>query len=136
MKSATIIIGKNQSGKTLTARLLAKNYKEEEVTWIDGKMPKFYKQNFLFQNCSTNTKCIIIDEVCELLSVDFISSLTTGVQVNKRYKRPFGINPKIIITYSEGITKTQIDELNPSTRRRLEVIECKKEDLGKLIESI
>jgi hypothetical protein len=136
MTKGTIIIGENRSGKTLKARLISRKFKEEEVTYVHIYDPKILENSFLFMNCTRDTKCVIIDDIHPLVNIDELVSLVHGLRVNIQCGESFEINPEIIIIYSHEISREDIDKLGASSRRRLDVIECKKEDLGKLIESI
>lgn len=134
MTKATVIIGEDESGKSLTAKLLSKNFEKEEVVWIDGRNLKY--TSFPFGSCTQETKCVIIDDANPLQSIDSLVMLIHGIKVDKQYSWSFEINPKIIITFPQELTKTQIEGFPSSITRRIEVIECKKENLEKLIQSL
>lgn len=134
MEKATIIIGEIESGKSLTARLLTKDYKKEEVVWIAGRGFKLHP--FAFEQCTLDTKCIVIDDLSSLTHFDFLVMSVHGVVVNKKYQHPFEINPKIILSFEEGITKKDFKDLGASFSRRIEIVECQKENLNELIQSV
>lgn len=130
MEKITLIIGDADSGKTMKAKEIASSYKEENVVWICGY--EYNKHNdrhdvgFLYRRCNLNTELLIIDDLNDVSHIGWIySHLYEGVRVEKIFKEPFYIHPKIIITCKSN--KISIDDLpteSNSFKRRFSIINC------------
>jgi Cdc6-like AAA superfamily ATPase len=94
MKKLTIITGHQGSGKTTTAKEYASKFKESET---QNLLYSNYKSSFYYSQCDENTKLIIIEgvtSICEIIPFLFLCS---GIEVNKKGKSPFTINPEILL---------------------------------------
>ncbi len=99
-----IIIGPNGSGKsTIAYNTIAKYYPNINPATIDGR---YYDSsiNFNFGHCTEETKVIIADgfqrkeDLC-----DFLLFTMDTILVDRHYKTPLFIDPKIIIICDQNI---------------------------------
>jgi len=128
MKKITVIIGEADSGKTMKAKEIASSYKKENVAWVNGKNWK-HDRPFLYRSCNLNTELIIIDDCDDVSHIEGIySSMAEGVKVEKPYKEPFYISPRIIIVCSSEIYIDDFIESN-AFKRRVTIINCNDVDM-------
>jgi len=76
---------------------------------------------FRFGPCSENTKALVIDDLESLENLYEFYPLVNGFQVDEPMKKPYTINPKIIIT-SSAITADMLPT-DASFTSRFEVID-------------
>jgi hypothetical protein len=138
MKKVTVIIGEANTGKTLTAMMIAEKKGIKTTRLHVANMKRAYNKCFFFNPCDIDTKMIIIDEIRagEFLK-EFIMLFQQEIPVEKQGKEMFFINPEeVILVCSESITKEEIERFPASLKRRIELIECTKETLEKQLESL
>jgi hypothetical protein len=121
-----LIIGKADSGKTTKAKEISCSYDKENVVWIDGyQFKKRFHSNFYYKSCNLNTELIIIDGIKDASHIEsFYSYIYEGIRVEKKYKEPFLINPKIIIVCSEEISMDDLPIESLAFNRRFLIINC------------
>lgn len=122
MNKGIIIIGGPLSGKSVLAKHFVKNYKKEEIALIDGRFFS-YKNNFKYQNCTKETKVLIIEDILPNTSFDeFFSMVSGNLVINRCRKEPFEINiEKLIVVCSAEIKETDLPT-DQSFIRRFEII--------------
>lgn len=126
MNKGIIIIGKELSGKTRLANDFAKTYNEENVCFIDGKNFELgYK--YPFQNCTKETKVLIIDEITTTsIIMNFYNLLSENLIVNKPHEPFFDIKiDKLIIVCTSKI-KIKEEDLPQSFLRRFKILKTEQ----------
>ena len=129
MERITLIIGDADSGKTMKAKEIASSYKEEDVIWIDGRQYNRHNDRhdvrFLYSRCKLNTELLIIDDLNDVSHIGWIySHLYEGVRVEKIFKEPFYIHPKIIIGCSSKVSIDDLPTESNAFKRRFSIINC------------
>lgn len=107
MEKNIIIIGPPNSGKTLKAREIAKEYRVEDVIWIDGRI-KF--NSWSFSACDIDTRLIVIDDIALVNMLDVILLMQNRILVYKKGIIPFGIKCPIIAVFDSSISKEQLPQ--------------------------
>jgi len=135
MERIKLIIGSKESEKSTIARQLASSYNNENVVFVDGSRRR---DHFFYSACNNNTELVIIEE---LVSVNDIMSIygdfIDGVKVEKRFEKPFYINPNIIVVCSSSITREDLPlKTSMAFNRRFEVIERVKKDSKQIIDTV
>lgn len=122
MNKGIIIIGEPLSGKSLLAKQLVEKYKKEELAIIDGRQFSI-NSSFKFNNCTKETKVLIIDDILPKTNIQELYSLVSGnLLVNKPLVEPFEIHlEKLIVVCSYEIKENDLPT-DQSFLRRFEII--------------
>ena len=121
MTTGILIIGKDETGKTSLAKLLAEKYNKKEILFTQGRF--FKEDNFFFLNefIKGTTKCLIIDDVPASTSIESFYKFFNDFWVHKMAEMPFQATIEtIIVTYSDF--NTEILQCK-SFKRRFNVVE-------------
>lgn len=106
MKKGFIILGGLGSGKTQTAKAIARNYKNS--LFFDGRI---LPGPFYSARCDKHTDIIIIDDISKGSNFyDFYSFSHDGIEVSRQSKTPFIIYPDVIFTFRSDITRDQLPQ--------------------------
>lgn len=128
MNRIILITGRNASGKTTKAKEIASKFLKEEVVFISYRGEKTFEDNFLFSECTENTKLVVFEELYNLMQVElFLKVLSSPITVNKKMKAPFTISPQFVLVCQIEITDEQIAKLSERFFSRFNVIKCKRE---------
>lgn len=113
-----IITGKDESGKTFLAKNIMLGF--EKPLFINGRNKGLLHSNFLFTDVEHSTDLIVIDDVAKENVIHLIFLCYGNIIVDKRGYSPEQIlAPQVIIT----TTNFSLDNLDASTKRRIDVIE-------------
>jgi len=123
MQKITLILGPAESGKTRKAYEMTSHLHKTEIVFMWAK--NLNKQNyFRFAPCSENTKALVVDDLESLENLYEFYPMISGFQVDAPMKKPFIINPKIIIT-SSAVTADMLP-VDASFTNRFDVINLAK----------
>src|SRR5690606_3464086 len=91
----------------------------KNLLFLDGKNEKLFEDNHVFEQVTSNTDVIYIDDASRNFPMERTFSMTTGdITVNPKGKTrtslPFHTSPKLGVT-----TNFSPDDLSPSTMRRI-----------------
>ena len=96
MKKGTIILEKKDRIKTITLLNIILKEESPSVVFINSNYP--VDSNYFFSGCEKQTKVIIIDGIVKASYLEcFYNYISDGINVNKKNKPVFHINPKIVI---------------------------------------
>lgn len=119
MPKPILIIGTQNSGKTLAAKGVGSRFKETVI--IDGK--NWHERPFQFQVCTENTDCIILDEFISPNEVEYFYGLTAnGVDVERLGIKPVVIYPQIVIIINIPKGISNVLQLSQAIKRRFDTI--------------
>lgn len=128
MKKSILITGRQGSGKTTKAKEIASQFQNDEVVFIGYRGKKTHEDPFLFSECTDKTKLVVFEELYDLNQVEaFFNMVSNPITVNKKFERPFTIEPKFVLVCQSEISHEQLVELGSSFYKRFDVIECKLE---------
>ena len=121
MQKHILIIGPAESGKTKLANEIAADYSfaKNEVCFLNMRQKRTIP-NFFFDECTKETKLVIIDEIKSIDQLQNFYYITAGVKVDKPAQSSFTIYPRLILV-SESITESDIPS-DASFNRRFDVI--------------
>ena len=91
-----IIIGPQESGKTVLAKGFMANYKNGEAVMFDGKMFNL-DNSFPFQICTPETEMIVFDDLPPDKFWDIWTTLYEPFEVERRCKDSFILDPEYIV---------------------------------------
>lgn len=112
MHKSIIITGPNGSGKTSIARDISGQFLCESIAFIGSNNLNVSKNPFLFHQCHSNTKVVVIDDILTSEQLrEAIQFEEDGITVHQRAKRPFSIDPFLILVCNENISKEQVKEI-------------------------
>ncbi len=115
-----LIIGPPASGKTKLANKIAAEYQENEVYYFNMHRKKNVPI-FFFDNCTENTKLIIVDNIKSFTQLGLFYNLSERLEVDRPGQSTFTINPRIICI-STFITEADII-FDATFNHRFEVID-------------
>jgi hypothetical protein len=124
MAKGFIFIGKQETGKSRTSKVIKKYY-ENKTILLDGRNFRGQKPSYFFRFCSPETKVIIIDEIIKLKYLEyFMEFIPKGkILVQPLNNKPYEIQiEKLIIICDSEINKTDLPQ-GASFLRRFEIIE-------------
>lgn len=104
MNKSTIIIGKQNTGKTTQAMKIASQYQKDEFIIIPYRGPKTFEDKFLFSECTPKTKLIIFEELWDVKQIEqFFYIVNNEIVVNKKTEKLFIIKPTFVLTIQADI---------------------------------
>jgi len=115
MPKPILIIGTQNSGKTLAAKGISCSFKETKI--INGKVIPIR-----FESCTENTDCIIIDEFISPNEVEYLyEQILSGVKVDRQARESITIFPQMVVILN--IPKDGILRLQQAAKRRFDIIQ-------------
>lgn len=125
-KKGLIILGKENTGKSMLARVITSGYQKEEVILIDGRNKNFLDNKFTFHRVTERTKVILIDDLHPSIKTERLFEFIAGdLEVNRKGKASITVNlgaVQLIVTSTGELSKIN---LTNSIIRRFEIIEVK-----------
>ena len=133
MKKAFIFIGDRDSGKTKFAKLALRKFGDKAV-YLDGRSFNPSNSNF-FNECTSETKLIIIDELKQDYLFHFLEDVSKGeITINKKGENSYKVKIERFIFILDSDTFDFNN--NASFTRRFEIIRFPFIDTVNLIEKI
>lgn len=115
MHKSIIITGPNGSGKTSIAMDIANQYPKNEVAMISSFNLRLLNNPFLFHQCNSSTKLVILDEINSYEELrNAIQFDANGIRVNQRGKIAHQIEPYLIFVCNEIVTAQQVQNIPKS----------------------
>jgi ABC-type glutathione transport system ATPase component len=119
MQKSILIIGRQGSGKTTKAKEIASQFQNDEVVFIDYRWEIIQDDPFLFSECTDKTKLVVFEGFYDINQVEtFFNAVSNPINVNKKMKRPFTIQPKFVF-----VCQREIEELEARFYRTFDIIE-------------
>lgn len=124
LNKSTLILGEDYSGILSKAKEIAQNYKCNEVEFIPFIFFKGIKRPFFYQNCTKETKLIVVDHLENIAQTYiFFNEVVNSITVNKKNDYSFEISPKFLLICNQKADKELISNLGPSFHERFDLID-------------